>query len=302
MRVHIQMPVLVTNMNALLRNGVRHTLQSQAIAKLACAAALVCATALASAPARAETLQIGYSVRLLGLSLGTAGMSATIERANYKVDVSAKLSGLAAAVSRSEGAATATGGINSGRILAETYATTTSNSKETRTVRMALNAGTVRAVEIVPPFEDPPGRVPVVEAHKRGVVDPLSALVMPATSEGPLMGPNACNRSIPVFDGYTRFDVALRFVGLREVQARGYSGTVAVCSARYRPVSGHRPDRPATKFMMDNRNMEVWLMPLEDARALAPFKISVQTMIGTVVIEATNVAVADNGTTTRASR
>ncbi|MDB5571161.1 MAG: hypothetical protein JWN93_2344 [Hyphomicrobiales bacterium] len=260
------------------------------------------ALAAACAPAGADTLQIGYSVRLIGLSLGTAGLSATVDRANYKVDVSAQLSGLAAAVSRSEGAASAYGNISNGRILAETYATTTSNSKETRTVRMAMNAGSVRAVEIAPPFEEPPGRVPVTEAHKRGVVDPLSALVMPATAEGPLVGPNACNRSIPVFDGYTRFDVALRFVGVRDVQARGYSGPVAICSARYRPISGHRPDRPSTKFMIDNRDMEVWLMPLEGARALAPFRISVKTMIGSVVIEATNVAVAESGSTSRASR
>jgi Protein of unknown function (DUF3108) len=264
-------------------------------------AALACGAALACAPARADSLQIGYSVRLIGLSLGTAGLSATVDGGTYKVDVSAQLSGIAAAVSRSEGAASATGVVSNGRILAETYATTTSNSKETRTVRMAMNAGSVRAVDIAPPFEDLPGRVPVADAHKRGIVDPLSALVMPATSEGPLIGPNACNRSIPVFDGYTRFDVALRFVGVRDVQARGYSGPVAICSARYRPISGHRPDRPSTKFMIDNREMEVWLMPLEGARALAPFRISVKTMIGSVVIEATNVAIADSGAS-RAAR
>jgi hypothetical protein len=41
---------------------------------------------------------------------------------------------------------------------------------------------------------------------------------------------------------------------------------------------------------------------MEGARALAPYRISVATMIGAVVIEATNVAVADAGATKRASR
>ena len=89
---------------------------------------------------------------------------------------------------------------------------------------------------------------------------------------------------------------------MRAVKARGYSGEVAVCSARYKPVSGHRPNRQSTKFMADNKNIEVWLMPIEGARALAPYRISVATMVGSVVIEATNVALAEAGETRRASR
>lgn len=270
------------------------------LAALAVAASL--AMGLAAVPAAAETIQIGYSVRLVGLSLGSAGLAATIDRNAYKVEVSAKLSGVAAAVSQAQGAAQASGEVARGRLLPSAYATTSSNSKETRTVRMALNAGDVRAVEIMPPLPEHPDRVPVTSSHTRGVLDPLSALVMPATTDGPLIGPPACARSIPVYDGYTRFDVALRFVGVRQVSSAGYSGPVVVCAARYRPIAGHRPDRPGTKFMVNNKNMEVWLMPLEEARALAPYKISVATMVGAVVIEATRVQMASSGATTRASR
>jgi hypothetical protein len=52
-------------------------------------------------------------------------------------------------------------------------------------------------------------------------------------------------------------------------------------------VAGHRPDRPATKFMEDNKEMEVWLAPVGKSRAAVPFRISVATMVGTTVIEAT---------------
>jgi hypothetical protein len=253
------------------------------------------------ASAAADTVQMSYSVKLVGLALGTAGLQATIEPSTYQVEVNAKLSGMASAVSKSEGAAQASGGIAQGRVLPNAYATTSSNSRETRTVRMALNSGVVRAVEITPPFEEPPaaGRVPVTDAHKRGVVDPLSALVMPATHTGPIIAPAACERTLPVYDGYTRFDVELSYVGQREVKTRGYSGPVVVCAARYKPVAGHRPDRRSTKFMTDNKNMQVWLMPVEGVRALAPYRISVGTMVGEVVIEATNVQVAE---TTRSQR
>jgi hypothetical protein len=273
-------------------------MNNKGIVQLAAGVALLGGLAFADG-ARAEPLKIGYSVRLIGLSLGTAGLVANIDPKSYQLEVSAKLSGVAAAVTRSESAAQSSGALAGDRVLPAAYATTTTNSKETRTVRMALNAGTVRAVEIAPPFDSWPDRVPVTDSHKRNIVDPLSALLMPAAGDG--LGPAACDRSLPIYDGFTRFDVTLSYVGQRQVSTRGYKGPVAVCAARYKPVSGHRPDRAATKFMADNRNMEVWLMPVEGGRLLAPYKISVGTMVGTVVIEASNVSMGAPGVD-RASR
>ena len=36
------------------------------------------------------------------------------------------------------------------------------------------------ALDIEPPLDEKPDRVPLKDAHKRGVVDPVSALLMPA--------------------------------------------------------------------------------------------------------------------------
>jgi hypothetical protein len=71
------------------------------------------------------------------------------------------------------------------------------------------------------------------------------------------------------------------------VQKPGYAGQVLVCTARYQAVAGHRPDRPGVKFMEENREMSVWLAPVEGTRALIPLRISVLTTIGTNIIEAT---------------
>ena len=249
-------------------------------------AAIVALCSLAAAPALAQNVIAHYSVKLIGLSLGTASVAAVIDPASYRVEASAKLSGIASIVSNSKGAATSSGQLVQGRVAPAAYATTSANSKMTRTMRIAMAAGDVRASEVVPPFEDSPERIPVTEGQKRGIIDPLSALVMPVKGKEPVMGPAACNRTIPIYDGWTRFDVSLQFVGLRNVKVKGYAGPVAVCAARYTPVSGHRPDRPATKFMAENRNMEVWLAPVGDMRVVMPFRISVATQIGTTVIEA----------------
>jgi hypothetical protein len=248
-----------------------------------------------------ESLQVGYSIRLLGLSMGTAGLTAKLTPSAYEMEVSAKLAGVASVVSRAEGGARSSGAIEQGRVLSRSYATASSNSRETRTVRMALNSGSVRSVEVVPPPEPHPDRIPVTESHKRGVIDPLSALVMPVPGRAALIGPAACDRTIPVFDGYARFDVSLSYAGTQTVRSPAYSGPVAVCRARYKAISGHRANRKSTHYMENNRQMEVWLMPIENTRVLTPYKIAVATQIGQLVIEATNVTVASSGAAARSA-
>ncbi len=150
-----------------------------------------------------------------------------------------------------------------------------------------MNAGSITQVAIEPPFEPKADRVPVLEHHRRNVVDPVSALLMPVAGAGDLLAEENCNRTIPVFDGVQRFDVTLSAAGSRVVNepAKGYVGHALVCNARYAPVAGHRPI-PATDYMRANRDMQVWLVPVAGSRALIPWRIQVRTQLGSVVIEA----------------
>jgi Protein of unknown function (DUF3108) len=242
-------------------------------------------------PAQAEILRVVYSVSLIGLPIGVADVSGRISATNYHVEATAKITGLASILTNAKGAATGSGAIASGRIAPATFATTAANSRMTRTVRMAIADGAVSGVDIAPPIDERPGRIPLREQDKHGIVDPVGALIVPVAGGLPLIGPAACNRSIPVFDGYTRFDVRLTYVGQRRVSAKGYSGPVVVCAARYVPIAGHDPNRPAVKFMTDNRDMELWLAPVESAHVLVPFRASIATMIGTTVLEASEFSV-----------
>jgi hypothetical protein len=241
--------------------------------------------------ASAETLKVHYGVSLIGLPIGSAAVTSHIEPASYSVEANAKLSGLASLLSSSKGAATATGAMSGTHLAPATYATTSSNATMTRTLRMAMNAGTVEGVEITPPFDPQAKRVPVTEADKRNILDPLSAFVMTVPAGAPTVGAEVCNRTLPIFDGATRFDLALSYVGTRQVKARGYDGPVSVCAARYRPISGHRIDAKAAQFMANNKGLEVWLAPVAGTRIAFPFRISVLTMIGTTVIEADDFSV-----------
>ncbi|MCB1539417.1 MAG: DUF3108 domain-containing protein [Rhodoblastus sp.] len=243
--------------------------------------------------AQAETLRATYALSIIGVPIGSADAAASIEASGYKVDIGLRLTGLAALVSKAKGAATANGAIANSAVLPNAYANTTANATETRTVRMGLNAGTVRAVDISPPFLDMHERVPVTQGHKSNVLDPVSALVMSVPAGQPLVGQTACDRIIPVYDGLVRFNVSLFYKGVRNVRAKGYSGPVSVCSARYTPISGYKLDSQSTRYMAENRDMEVWLAPVAQAHVVVPYYVKIGTKSGSLVIQAVDFHLAE---------
>jgi hypothetical protein len=261
--------------------------------------ALVAGPAMASA--RADEFRARYTVSLIGFPIGEAAAAGSLGPASYRIDLNAKLTGVAAMVANVKLALAATGALRKGGVAPFTYATTSASSLGSRTVRMSLDAGNVKAVEIFPPFEDKEGRVPVTAANKRNILDPATALIMAVPEGQPLVGPAACNRTIPVYDGYVRFDVTLHYVGTRHVAVEGYSGPVSVCAARYSPISGHKRDSKSTKFMAENTDIEAWLAPIERAHVVVPFHVALMTLAGTAVIDAIEFSVEPSDLTATTS-
>jgi hypothetical protein len=261
--------------------------------------ALVFGLGLASA--RSDEFRARYSVSLIGFHIGEASAVGSVGPTSYRIDLSAKLTGVAAMVANLKLALGASGAVRKSGVAPFTYATTSANTQGTRTVRMSLDAGNVKAVEIYPPFEDREGRIPVTEANKRNILDPTSALIMAVPEGQPLVGPAACNRTIPVYDGYVRFDVTLHYVGVRDVSVKGYTGPVSVCAARYTPISGHKRDSKSTRFMAENREIEAWLAPVQRAHVVVPFHIALMTLAGAAEIDAVEFSVEPSDLTATSS-
>jgi len=254
--------------------------------------ALAACAALSAAPTPAETLHVTYNLSLLDIPIGTGAVKAELTPTSYRVEGSAKLNALARLVNNSRGASSGHAAIVDGLVSPAAFATTAASSSSTRTIRMALKDNRVVGVDISPPFGDAPDRVPLRPGDTRNIVDPVGAYVVPAPKSGPPLSEAACNRTLPIFDGYTRFDLKLSYAGEKTVSAKGYSGPVAVCAVRYAPVAGHRKERPATKFMEENKDIQIWLAPVAGLAVLAPFKVSVRTMVGVLDIEATEFSVS----------
>ncbi len=244
-----------------------------------------------AAPRRARgpagaAIAVDYGINLAGMPIGTARLAGAFDGPRYRADVSATLTGLVGAITGGQGSAQSAGTLGAGP-LPNAFSIATRTANAGIAVRMALRGGNVVQSEVTPPLVDMDDRVPVTPANKRGIMDPVSALLMPAHARGGPTDPENCNRTLPVFDGATRFNVVLSYAETRSVEKPGYAGPVLVCNARYQAVAGHRPDRPGVRFMEENRDMSVWLAPVEGTRVLVPLRIAVRTTVGTNIIEAT---------------
>ena len=110
---------------------------------------------------------------------------------------------------------------------------------------------------MTPPLVDMDDRVPVTAADEARDDRPASALLMPAQAAAIWTRPGNCNRTLPVFDGATRFNVVLSYAETRRREA-GLSGPVLVCNARY--SGGGRPSAgPAGGAFMEGEPRHVGL-------------------------------------------
>jgi Protein of unknown function (DUF3108) len=264
------------------------------------ALAFAVATAGVAPPVQAADFEADYGISLLGLPLGSANIKGAVNPSGYKIDMTSRLSGLAGAFTGGKGGGSASGGVSNGRIVPSAFAVTAASSSETRTVRVSLPGGNVAAASIEPPLDEKIDRVPVLDAHRRGIIDPISALLMPVAASAADQSA-ACNRTIPIYDGAARYDIRMSFSGARQVKTNGYSGPAMVCAVRYVPISGHRSERKATKFMAENRDISVWLVPVGGTSMMVPYRVSVKTMLGTAVIEASRFE-SDGGVTATVRR
>ena len=253
---------------------------------LAVGAALIGAV---PATASAQTkLEARYTAALAGIPLGSGTWIIDFSADQYTAVASGHTSGLVRLVSDGSGSSGSKGMIQGANVVSFGYMQNTVTDKKADQVRMGMQNGAVKDVVAIPPLESSPDRVPVTEAHRKGVVDPMSAMLIPVAGKGEMLTPDACKRKLAIFDGRQRADIDLVYKRMDQVHAdKGYAGPVVVCTALYRPIAGHRPERSAIKYLVAQRDMELWLAPIAGTRVLIPFRFSVPTPFGLGTLQAT---------------
>jgi hypothetical protein len=255
------------------------------------AAAAVCVVAylaVAGGPAQAQgRLDAEYVASIAGLSVGHGSWVVEISDREYIAAASGATAGLLKVFASAQGTGAARGIVSAGQPIPTSYAATIVDSRHVDEVRMSLAGGNVTDYSAEPALIPIPERIPVTEADRHGVVDPMTSALTHVAGTGEPVSPEACSRKIPVFDGRVRYDLHSEFKRMEQVKAeKGYQGPAVVCALYFTPISGYVPNRAAIKYLVELRDAEVWLAPIAGTRVLVPFHFSMPTPLGLAVLQA----------------
>lgn len=244
-----------------------------------------------SGAASAGEARVGYTVTYLGLTIARANLVLKVDNGLYTAGLGYKTSGMVKVVSDAKGEAEARGAVTAGKLVAAQYTLKSDEGEDSKDVLVESAAGAVTKTTAEPPLKSVEKRVPIRPEQLKATLDPLSGALFPQVGGNPL-DPQACARTVPVFDGWTRYDIVFSFKKKTAVKAKGFSGDGLVCAARWVPVSGHRPDTAGVKFMTDNKDLEVTLVPTTTG-FLVPAQVRVATLTGAILITADRIAAGD---------
>jgi Protein of unknown function (DUF3108) len=270
--------------------------------RLACAA-VVSICLLGGGAGAQGRLDARYVATLAGVPIGEGAWLIDIGEKQFTAAASGMTTGLLRVFAASEGNAASRGAVRGNNLLPAIFASTINNDKRMQEMRIVLSSGTVKELVVDPPTTPSPERIPVTEANRRGVIDPMSAALIRVSGNGDPVSPEACRRTIPIFDGRMRFDLQLSFKRMEKVRAqKGYQGPVVVCAVHFVPVAGYVPERPAIKYLIARQDIEIWLAPIPGTRIVVPYRISLPTPLGQGVLEATEFVAAASPRSSPATR
>ena len=232
-------------------------------------------------------LDAAYEATLLGFPIGDVTWTIDFHDNRYSAAAQGATAGLLLIFSRGHGTAEADGSVAGKEPLVSNFLLDITHGSASQQVKILFNRGQA-SESLEPPPKPNPQLVPLDEAYRIGVVDPMSALLVNVPGNVEMAGPAACARTIAVFDGRMRFNLKLAFKRIEQVQVQdGYQGPVAVCAVSFTPLAGYDPNRYAIKYLQAERGMEIWLAPLSGTRLMVPYRFSVPTPIGVGILQAT---------------
>jgi len=249
---------------------------------LATGSALALITAALGDHAQAESsLDASYTISFARIRVGDITATVVFGDTEYAMSARGRAGGVMKALMDGEGSFTTRGTITDGHPVPTNFTSKIVSNAETSDVTMVLDEGSVKELTAAPLPSS--GRVPVTEANRQGIVDPLTAMLFSAAVTGEGLSQEACQHTLPIFDGHQRYDLKLAFKRMDKVTG---AGPVVVCSVGYEPIAGHRASTPLVKYLSEGREMEIALAPVAGTRLLAPFRVSVVSLLANLVIQA----------------
>jgi hypothetical protein len=226
------------------------------------------------------------------MKLGEGSWLVDLAEDRFSSEAKGSTSGLARVFNSGHGTTASRGTIKNGQFVPVNYSTYVKWGKRFEDLRMRLADGAIKELTIEPPATEHPNRIRVTDAHRRNVLDPMTAAFLRVAGKGDLMAPENCRQHAAIFDGRMRYDLTLAYKRIEQVKTDGYAGPALVCAVYFAPLAGYVPDRAAIKYMIDQRDMETWFVPVAGTRVLVPYKVVIPTPVGQGILQATQLAVS----------
>lgn len=228
-----------------------------------------------------------YVVTLNGINVAYLNVRLGIEGSTYQLDLSADVIGLAQVVAQGSGAVNSGGRVTASGLASDRFYLETRTNSERFSVETRYANGTANHFVVTPPLPQNPDRVAVSSSHRSGVNDPVAAFIL----RGNALDQSLCNRTLPVFTGIERFDLAMTYAQMDNATSSrtGYQGPVVACAMRYVPISGHFNSSEITAYLRNNQRMMAWFAPLSETGFYIPYRVLIGTTFGDLSLVLTSI-------------
>jgi len=224
-----------------------------------------------------------YTITMTHVRVGELSWTANFSDATYLTSASGKASGVLSVLVKGEGSFTTRGAIASP--LTPAVARSDINDDDgVYETEMTFENGVLKHVEDRGDAA-PPERIPVAKKLLQDVSDPLSAMLVPAEQNA--MAAANCKRTLKIYDGRRRYNLALSYKRVDKVKmTRGYAGPALVCGVVLQPIGGYKPDSLLVRYLAGKDDLEMWFAPIKGSTYMAPVKALMPTLVGTMEVSA----------------
>ncbi len=224
------------------------------------------------AASQAETPQVQahYAGYYDGLNVFDVDLSASMEKAAYRMQISFRLTGLVGALYHANGTTVVDGRFDGGKALPRALISQGQIGGSPHALKIGWPDGSPKVLEMVPPAEE--AREPVSETDRAHTVDVLSAVALLLHQ---VNDTGACENATRTFDGVRLSEFTARTIGpdtLPQTDRSSFQGQALRCEVNGRMIGGFMrdSDRPA---LHKPRKGVVWFARAQPGSPLIPVRI-----------------------------
>jgi hypothetical protein len=264
------------------RDGAPETARGLIEMKSIYPAILALTTFATAGAAFADTrFEAEYVVTVRGFTVARANFDGKVTGGRYEVNGKLSTAGLARIFAKTDATARTVGAISAGAVQPERFLLSyVQDGARSRTDIRFKNGEAVRTrIKPRPKTPPPPDVKQIAKSDLQSVVDPIAATVVARGTPEQI-----CGRTLRVYEGGTRVDIALSLAGVGFVYGAG--NNAVTCKGRFIPVAGMSPDNKSYQFMRDKADMEFVYVPASGDGIYMLHSASARTEIGRVQAKA----------------